>query len=177
MTKDQFEHAVRAAAAVVNAAEVLVIGSQAVHGSTDQIIPEAERSMEADIAVLGDDEGVFADVLDGAIGELSMFQETFGFYVQGVTPNTAVLPRGWQERLVRYRSATMGDVTALCLEPHDLWLAKAVAGRPKDRAFCAALLDRGLVRRAVLVGRLDDVPGLDTARCAVLRALIGEDRE
>lgn len=177
MTKDQFEHAVRAAAAVLNATEVLVIGSQAVHASTSQAIPEAERSIEVDIAMLGDDDGVFADVLDGAIGELSMFQETFGFYVQGVTPGTAVLPRGWQERLVRYQSAAMGDVTALCLELHDLWLAKAVAGRPKDRAFCATLLDRQLVQRNVLISRLQDMPALDTQRLAALRGLVGEDGE
>ena len=55
------------------------------------------------------------------------------------------------------------DVKALCLEMHDFWLAKALAGRPKDLAFCAALLDRGLVRRTVLK-ELYDMPALDIER-------------
>ena len=61
------------------------------------------------------------------------------------------------------------DVTALCLEMHDFWLAKALAGRPKDLAFCAALLDRGLVRRTVLKERLDDMPALDIERKTWMR--------
>ena len=33
MTREQFEHAIRAAGAVLGVTELLVIGSQAVHGS------------------------------------------------------------------------------------------------------------------------------------------------
>ena len=42
-----------------------------------------------------------------------------------------------------------------------LWISKAVAGRPKYREFCQALLDRGLVRSATLRARLSKVPDLD----------------
>ena len=54
MTRDGFEHAVRAAGAVLGVDEVLVIGSQAVHASLDEPLPEeALRSIEVDVAVLG----------------------------------------------------------------------------------------------------------------------------
>jgi len=58
MTRDQFEHAIRAAGAVLGVMELLVIGSQAVHGSMAGPLPiEAARSVEVDVAVLGDAEG------------------------------------------------------------------------------------------------------------------------
>ncbi|MDA1073607.1 MAG: hypothetical protein O3A63_02440 [Proteobacteria bacterium] len=161
MKKSQFEHAIRAAGAILGVDEVLVIGSQAVHGSIDLEIPEAERSIEVDIAVLGDSDGSLADLIDGSIGELSMFQETFGYYAQGVTSQTAVLPDGWRKRVVRYSSPSTNGVTALCLEIHDLWLSKAVAGRRKDQEFCRALLARGLVKVTIIKARLKQIPDLN----------------
>ena len=154
MKKEQFEHAIHATGAILGASEVLVIGSQAIHASIDFELPEAERSIEVDVAALEDRDGTKADLIDGSIGELSLFQETFGYYAQGVTPDTAILPRGWRKRLKRYRSPGTGNVTALCLEAHDLWISKAVASRPKDRDFCKALLDRGIVDAKLLRKRL-----------------------
>ena len=161
MTRDQFEHAVRASGAILDTDRVLVIGSQAIHASIDESLPEAERSMEIDISALEDQDGSKADLIDGSIGELSIFQETFGYYAQGVTPDTAVLPSGWRDRLVPYSSPGTNGVTALCLEPHDLWISKAVAGRAKDREFCDALLDRRLVDRASVKTRLKLLTGVD----------------
>jgi hypothetical protein len=161
MNRSQFEHAIRAAGAILNADRVLAIGSQAIHGSSDHLFPEAERSIEVGLASLDDPDGAKADLLDGSIGELSMFQESFGYYVQGVTLQTAVLPDGWRKRLVPFSSPGTNGVTALCLEPHDLWVSKAVAGRPKDREFCRALLAAGLVEPATLKRRLSHVRGLD----------------
>jgi len=54
-------------------------------------------------------------------------------------------------------------VTALCLEPHDLWISKAVAGRPKDKEFCRALIDRKLVEVKTLHQRLEMIASLNPA--------------
>ena len=85
----EFEHAIRAAGAVLGANEVLVIGSQALHGSvTRDLPPEAARSVDVDIAALrGDPDGAKADLIDGSIGEASLFHSTFGYYAQGVVQN------------------------------------------------------------------------------------------
>ena len=56
--------------------------------------------MEADIAFFDDPADVKADQVDGAIGELSAFHETFGYYAQGVSVSTAVLPEGWRNRVI-----------------------------------------------------------------------------
>ncbi len=51
---------------------------------------------------------------------------------------------------------------ALCLDIHDLWIAKAIANRPKDGEFCQALAERGLVRATTLSKRLAKVRDLDS---------------
>ena len=171
MTREQLDHVIRAAGAVLDTDRILVIGSQAILASTDEVVPEAHRSIEADIAALDEDDRS-ADLIDGTIGELSMFHDTFGYYAQGVTQRAAILPDGWRERLIRYSTPGTGGVTALCLEPHDLWLSKAVANRPKDREFCTALVARGLVDVRTLRARCARMPQLDPVRCALVRSLI-----
>ena len=163
MTREQFEHAVRAAGAVLGVQEVLVIGSQALHASVPgELPPEASRSIEVDVAAMhGDVDGRLADLIDGSIGEASMFHATFGYYAQGVVETTAVLPVGWRERLVRFESPGTNGVVAWCLDIHDLWISKAIAGRTKDVEFCRALVGRGLVDGARLRDRLAAVTALD----------------
>lgn len=172
--RSEFAHAIRAAGAVLGVRELLVIGSQALHASvTGKLPPEALRSVEVDIAAFKDDpDGRLADLLDGSIGEASMFHETFGYYAQGVVETTAILPSGWRRRLVRFAVAETNGVVAWCLEPHDLWIAKAIAGRPKDIEFCAALLRVGVVRADVLRKRLPKVPNLDPKVRALVAARI-----
>lgn len=126
--------------------------------------------MEVDVAVRGDSEGRMADLLDGSIGEASMFHATFGYYAQGVVESTAVLPRGWESRLVRFETPATSGVVAWCLEIHDLWISKAVAGRPKDIEFCRALAGSRMVDPETLVARLAETEGLNSrVRDAVQR--------
>lgn len=173
MNREQFDHAIRAASAVLGVDELIVIGSQAVHGSLASGLPdEAQRSMEVDIVPPDDPDGRRADVIDASIGEASMFHETFGYYSQGVSEQTAILPDGWRDRLVRYESPAATGVVAWCLELHDLWLAKAVANREKDREFCRALLQRNLVDRTILEERIAEMRQLTDDRCVVVEALI-----
>lgn len=161
MKRHEFEHTIRAAAAILGVTDVLVIGSQAIHASVELSIPEVNRSIETDISALEDEDGSRADLIDGSIGELSAFQEAFGYYAQGVTPKTAILPEGWRKRLVPFQTPATNGVTAHCLELHDLWISKAAAARPKDVEFCAALTRRGLVRGKTLRSRLKKIRKLD----------------
>ena len=173
MTRTQFEHAIRAAGGVLGVNELLVIGSQAVHGTVAGDLPdEASRSVEVDLAAMHDDDGRLADLIDGAIGESSMFHDTFGYYAQGVVESTAVLPAGWRARLVRFETPATRGVIAWCLEIHDLWLSKAVAGRAKDIEFCQALIDRALVNRGELCERLAQIAMLDDRVRAIVQGRI-----
>ena len=69
MRRDQLEHLIRAAGAIVHSDDVVVIGSQAVLGSYDEaVLPgEATFSVEADIVPLDDADGRRADLIDGAM--------------------------------------------------------------------------------------------------------------
>lgn len=90
-----------------------------------------------------------------------MFHDTFGYYAQGVVESTARLPDGWQKRLVRFETPATRGVTAWCLNLHDLWISKAIAGREKDGEFCRALLDLGVVKQQELSERLAHVASLN----------------
>lgn len=93
MRRHELEHLIRAAAAITNEDEIVVIGSQSILGAVPDAPAFLLQSMEADIYPLHHPE--LADLIDGAIRGLSPFEERFGYYAQGVGPETAVLPLGW----------------------------------------------------------------------------------
>ena len=161
MNRDQLAHVVRAAATVVGVDDVIVIGSQAILATVDDVeLPyEVTRSIEADIAVdheissisLGVDRSELALLIAGALGEGSMFHATYGYYAEGVEMEVAVLAEGWRERLVPLISESVAGVkVGWCLSASDVWISKAAAGRTKDAEYCRALAVASLVDRADL---------------------------
>jgi hypothetical protein len=161
MTRDQLEHIIRAAAATADAREVVVIGSQSILGSYPQAPSELTESMEAD--VFPKDAPEHSIVIDGAIGEESIFHQTFGYYAHGVADNTAVLPDGWRDRLVKVETpATMGAI-GWCLDPQDLAVSKLAAGREKDVDFVRAMLRAGLATPELAEQRVALIPNLSPA--------------
>lgn len=59
------------------------------------------------------------DAIDGALGELSQFHETFGFYVHGMPIEAAILPEGWQTRAIEVRNENTRHFTGLCMNDRD----------------------------------------------------------
>lgn len=112
-----------------------------------------------------------ADQIDGAIGEGSQFHQTYGYYAQGVGPDTAVLPSNWMQRVHRVQSGNTNDRVGYCLDLRDLFLAKATAGREKDREFCMALFEHGHVTPAGVLEFAPFMP-LDNKQQRALRATI-----
>lgn len=147
MRRNEFEHVVAAAAQVTGESELVVIGSQAILGSFPNAPESMLLSMEADVYPRQHPEK--ADEIDGSLGDGSPFHETYGYYAHGVGPETAKAPMGWEDRLVRVdippRVGSQQSPVALCLEPHDLVLAKCVAGRQRDWDFAKEALRHNLV--------------------------------
>lgn len=170
MQKENLEHLIRAAAGITNEYEFVVIGSQSILGSVDAPPPECLVSAEADIYALNAEH--LSDLIDGSIGEGSMFHDAYDYYAQGVDSSTAVLPEGWFDRLVRLQSKNTNDRVAYCLDPTDLFLSKCVANREKDKIFNAALLRDGVVKADVAISRADKLP-IDDARKQSVIGLIG----
>jgi hypothetical protein len=165
MRRSELEHLIRAAAAITNEYELVVIGSQSILGTTDNVPPEVLQSMEADLFPKNRPE--LSDLIDGAIGEGSPFHERFGYYAQGVGPETAALPLGWTDRLVKLQGQGTDLKVGWCLEPHDLAASKLAAGRDKDWPFVELLMSSGLVSPDLLKDRVGSLP-IDSAQRAFL---------
>src|SRR5258706_4046697 len=99
MNREQLEHVLRAAAAIAQENSLVVV--------------HPER----------------ADLIDGAIGAMSSFVETFGYYADGVRPDTAVMPPDWMDRALLYY---IRAVNAICPDIQDLAIFKCVAARDQD---------------------------------------------
>ena len=142
----------RAASAISNEREFVVIGSQAVLGQFPNAPDALLVSIEVDVYPRHAPEK--SDLIDGAIGELSAFHQTFGYYAHGVDETTATLPPDWAERLVPVHNENTGGATGWCLEIHDLAISKLAAGRERDRDFLQVLVREGMVDLNVLRDRL-----------------------
>ncbi|MCD4751129.1 MAG: hypothetical protein K8R59_17285 [Thermoanaerobaculales bacterium] len=153
MRRNQLEHIIRAAATIADDDDIVVIGSQSILGQ----FPDAPRdlcvSVEADVWPRNHPERW--ELIDGAIGELSLFHDTFGYYAQGVGRETAVLPAGWEERLIAVTTPATRGATGWCLEVHDLVISKYVAGREKDRLFIRTVISNQMVDKTTLQQRLN----------------------
>ena len=169
MKRMDLEHIIRASAEIASDDEIVVIGSQAILGSFPDAPAELLVSMEADVYPKNRPER--SDLIDGSIGEGSPFHETYGYYAQGVDETTAILPRGWRERLVAVRNENTRGKTGWCLEPHDLGVSKAIAGREKDLLFLQGAARHRLVARERLLARLEETE-LDDARRSLVAARI-----
>ena len=92
MTREELEHIIRASGDITDQYEFVIGGNQSILGAVPRPEDVFTVSMEADIYPLQAPE--LADRIDGAIGEGSQFHETYGYYAQGVGPETACLPAG-----------------------------------------------------------------------------------
>lgn len=169
MKRMDLEHIIRASAEIASDDEIVVIGSQAILGSFPDAPAELLVSMEADVYPKNRPER--SDLIDGSIGEGSPFHETYGYYAQGVDETTAILPRGWRERLVAVRNENTRGKTGWCLEPHDLVVSKTIVGREKDLLFLEGAARHRLVDRERLLTRLGETE-LDDARRSLAAARI-----
>ncbi len=172
MTRTQLEHLIRASGEIAHEAELIVIGSQSILGAIPDPPRSLTMSMEADLYPSGD--AAKAQDIDGAIGEGSAFHDEFGYYAQGVGPETAILPASWRSRVHRIQNENTRGIRALCLDPHDLALAKYAAGRAKDLEFNLEMARHGIVRQDLLEKLVAEMP-VDADRRRLIRARIRRD--
>src|SRR6266436_190377 len=171
MKKQQVDHVLRAAGRITGEKQFIIIGSQSLHGKYPDLPDDLVKSFEVDlIALKKADRTEWLEV----IGAYSPFHESFGYYADPVDDKTAILPKGWRGRLVNLPPGDTDGVTGLCLDPHDLAIAKYVAGRGKDVIFNRELVARGIVSRERLLGFLAVTP-VDETKQEQIRAAIERD--
>ncbi len=168
MKKDEFEHIIRAAGEIADVEEIIVIGTQAIHAQFPNIEKKLKQlelshnldtadvtavvgSMEVDLFIPNDTQKT--NLVNGTIGEMSDFHDTFGYFADGVDITTTTLPKDWDKRLIKVCNANTKGITAYCLEIHDLMIAKLTAGREKDLNFFRAMIKAELINQETLLAR------------------------
>ena len=153
MKRTDLEHIIRAAGSIVQDNEIIIVGSQAILGQYPDAPESLLISMEADIYPKNKPQ--LSDLIDGSIGELSPFHQTFSYYAHGVGKETVTLPEDWEKRLVAIQNENTRGITGWCLEIHDLLSSKYAAGRERDLEFAAEAIKHGLVQKDKLEERIE----------------------
>lgn len=173
MKKQQVDHVLRAAGRIIGERQFIIIGSQALHGKYPDVADQILTSFEVDLIA---SKHVERTEWLNVIGVDSPFHETYGYYADAVDVGTATLPKGWKGRLVNLPAGDTDGVRGLCLDPHDLAIAKYAAFREKDLVFTRELARRGITSRKRLMELLEqtDITGELRER---IRARIAADFE
>ncbi len=171
MKKREVDHVLRAAGRITGDTQFVIIGSQSLHGKFPDL-PDL-ICVSAEVDIIAKNLPSRTEWLN-VIGAASPFHEEFGYYADPVDEKTAVLPKGWRGRLVNLPEGDTEGARALCLDPHDLAISKYIAAREKDRVFTAALVQRGLLERKVLLDRLAKT-SIDDAMARRVAAAIERD--
>jgi hypothetical protein len=145
MKRSDLEHILRASKGVTGETEFIVIGSQSILGRFPDAPRELRQSMEADLYPRFKPN--LAEEIDGSLGELSPFHNTFRYWADGVSPDT--------DRLIPLSNENTDGAIGWCLEPHDLAFSKLAARREKDLAYVRGLIRHRLIQRAELIRRIE----------------------
>jgi hypothetical protein len=157
MKRRDLEHIIRASGTIAEVDKIIIIGSQSILGKYPDVFGLLAVSMEADVYPLEKPE--LADLIDGCIGELSPFHEQFGYYAQGVGPETAILPRCWHERLIEIYNANTNGIYGYCISPEDLCISKLAAYREKDTLFIKECISQNLLNIKKIHDLIRNLPG------------------
>lgn len=158
MRLDELRHIIRAACELIEEDVVIVGGSQAVIAQFPEGLPKSLLlSREADIAALSDPSDEKALIINGNIGEYTLFHSTHGVYAEGVSRSMFALPDLWMDRAIELDGLAQRKTIGLCPEVHDLAVAKLVAGRGKDVDWIKTLLRSGHLKADLFLERVLEV--------------------
>ena len=114
MTREQLEHVIRAAAEITGDAEIVVIGSTSILGQYPSAPLELLGSIEADVYPRNHPERF--EMLD-VIGEMSRFQDTFGYYADPVQHDLPRLNRAAIRHGLVQRDVLLARLGAMDVDP------------------------------------------------------------
>lgn len=159
LTREKVEHVLRAAAGILDAERLVVVGSATPLLAAKRWPAEMALSVEVDFYVDGGaDPDADGTLIAGTIGHESPFYRTFGYHGDGVAPQTAILPEGWRHRASEVGLTTAPGVVAIVPDLDDVAVSKLLAWRAKDQRWLEAGTRAGLLHPAVMTERLAMLP-------------------
>jgi hypothetical protein len=172
LRRPDINHILRAAASLSGYSRFVMVGTGAVIATAKHIPVVMMMTEEIDIYVEdAADPDWISDLIDGSIGRDSQFHRTFGYYGDGVSKRTAVMPLDWRDRATEYTTPD-GLATAVCPSAEDIAIAKLCAWRDKDQVWLREAFRTGVAKArevATLLHR--ELPEVAPARDELIRRL------
>jgi hypothetical protein len=158
MKRKDLDHILRASKDITRESVFVLVGSQAALAQLPGL-PSGAMGVSPEIDIYPKYRPDLGEVIDGAIGQLSTFANTYGYYADGVDNTTASLAYDWETRAVEYSSPAAGGAKAIAPEIHDLAASKLVAGREKDLAWIEDAVRSGLVNPNFIGSLVEKIDG------------------
>ena len=145
MKSAEVDDAMRCLNVITGEVDLVIIGSQSLHGTAPDVADEIMVSREVDVIL--PHRANLAKWVDEVVGQGTPFESERGYFIDHIVPHEGlpVLASGWEDRLL-VREISPG-VRQKYLSPEDLVIATLAAAREKDRIFVSGMIRRELVTR------------------------------
>ena len=107
MNREQLHALLTQAKAIVHHTDFVIVGSLSILGAVSDPPRTMVMSIDVDTYLKNDPQRTYE--LAQALGQGSVFEDEFGYYLDPVSPSLPSFPEGWQERLI---PLDFGDVKA-----------------------------------------------------------------
>lgn len=149
-------HILRACKSITNESVFVIVGSQAILAQFPDAPDSLKMSMEIDMYPRFRPD--LSEVIEGALGANSSFHRAFGYFADGVGPETATLPIGWMKRSIEMKGHPLLEgAVAICPEINDLCASKMAAFRDKDLIWVEAVFDAGLAKPEQVIQSIKEI--------------------
>lgn len=156
MNREQLHALLAQAKAIVHHTDFVIVGSLSILGAVSDPPRTMVMSIDVDTYLKNDPQRTYE--LAHALGQGSVFEDEFGYYLDPVSPNLPSFPEGWQDRLI---PLDFGDVKAFFVEPNDVAVSKYMRGEERDLRWLLAGLKSGLLHMDTIERRIASAPALE----------------
>lgn len=156
MNREQLHALLTQAKAIVHHTDFVIVGSLSILGAV--VDPPRTMVMSIDVDTYLKNDPQRTHELAQALGQGSVFEDEFGYYLDPVSPSLPSFPEGWQERLI---PLDFGDVKAFFVQPDDVAVSKYMRGEERDLRWLLAGLKSGLLDMDTIERRIASAPALE----------------
>ena len=151
MEYEQLTKLIKNVVEITNQKNIMLFGSQVLYSKFKTIENEnILKSYEADFTLykyknrqeLED----FVDLVDGSIGELSLYHNTNGFYAEGVSNFNDSFPKNYKNRLMNFQYSNNPNDIVQFMNIKDVSIMKLRRMSPKDHAFLEFCIENDLFK-------------------------------
>lgn len=150
------ELAIAAAARACDDMAVYVTGRLSILGKYPGVSDELLEGDEFELSPRSKHDA--AGEIAGVLGLQSGFRQMHGCGARAADPNEAVLPEGWQFRLIEVRTEATGGASGWCLDPNDLAVSEIWGAGDATADFVRGLLEHDLIDPDLMLRGMESLP-------------------